>query len=448
MAGSGGRLARLPFFYGWVVIAVAFVTMGIGVSARTTFSLLYPPILAEFGWDRATTAAAFSVGFVASTVLAPLIGVLMDRFGPRLVMPIGGVLVAGGFMLATISYTPLHFYVSLGLLVVGGSIFMSYIGHSMFLPNWFERKRGLAVGLAFAGVGVGSIILFPLVQIYIETAGWRDACIALAVLCLVVIVPLNAIFQRTRPQEMGLEPDGDPRSADGAAKVPINIVDKEWAATEWTLARALRTGRFWWLMLGNFCALYVWYAVQVHQTKYIIDVGFSAKEAAFVLGLVGLFGIGGQIGVGWLSDRIGREMAFSVGIFGFVICYGALLGMQEAPSSTLMYLMAISQGLLGYGIASLYGAIPAELFQGKQFATIFGVMNVGAGLGAAVGPWLTGYIYDVSGTYTPAFWLAIVLCVVSSACVWLAAPRKVRLVGAQALKRQRMADAAEAARFR
>ena len=160
-ANGSGRLSRLPFYYGWIVVAVAFVTMGIGVNTRTAFSLLFPPILAEFGWERGVTAAAFSIGFVASTIYAPFIGMLMDRFGPRYVLSFGVLLVSAGMVSATRIQQPWHLYLTLGVLVVGGSVFMSYIGHSLFLPHWFVRRRGLAIGIAFSGVGVGSILLFP-----------------------------------------------------------------------------------------------------------------------------------------------------------------------------------------------------------------------------------------------------------------------------------------------
>ena len=140
-----------PFFYGWIVIAVAFVTMGIGVNARTSFSLLFPPILDEFGWSRGTVAATFSVGFIVSTVLTPFIGAMMDKVGPRVVLPLGGLLASMGLIFSTFAYEPGHFFITLGALVVGGSVFMSYFGHTLFIPNWFDRRRGLAMGLAFAG---------------------------------------------------------------------------------------------------------------------------------------------------------------------------------------------------------------------------------------------------------------------------------------------------------
>jgi MFS family permease len=431
-------LARLPFFYGWVVVAVAFVTMAIGVNTRTAFSLLFPPILEEFGWQRATIAAAFSVGFVSSALYTPFIGLLMDRFGPRLVIPFGVLLVSTGLVLATGAATPWQFYLSLGVLVVGGSVFVSYIGHSLFLPHWFVRRRGLATGIAFSGVGVGSILLFPWLQSLIDASGWRAACWAMAGLLLVVLLPLNLVLQRQRPEDLGLAPDGDPggEAAQAGPAGALNVVDPAWAAVEWTLPLAMRTLRFWWLFAAFFSGLFVWYAVQVHQTKYLVEVGFAPELAAWALGLVGLAGIAGQIVIGHLSDRVGREWAWTLAASGFVLCYLCLLALHERPSATLLYLMVAAQGLLGYGLATVYGAIPAELFQGPRFGTIFGTLSSASILGAASGPWLTGAIYDRVGSYAPAYWLAIGLAVVSIACIWLAAPRKVRVVAGQVARLQ------------
>jgi MFS family permease len=419
---------RLPFFYGWVVVAVAFVTTAIGVNARTAFSLFLPPILDEFGWERGVTAGAFSFGFLVSAILSPSLGRLMDRRGPRVVMELGVGLVAAGLLLAPLVDRPWHLYATLGVLVGGGSVCMSYTGQSLYLPNWFVRQRGLAISLAFSGVGVGSIVLFPWVQGVIASAGWRTACVALGLLVLAVLAPLNLLV-RHRPEDLGLLPDGDRAPAGAAAGArPRNVVDAAWVAVDWTLGRAVRTARFWWVAAGYLFGLYAWYAVQVHQTKYLVEIGFSPAQAAWALGFVSLAGIPGQIGLGHLSDRIGREWVWTVGTAGFAICYGALLLLREAPTPALLWLMVIAQGMLGYGLTSVVGAIPAEIFQGRHFGSILGTLMLAAIGGGAAGPWVTGLLHDRLGSYTLAWWIAIACCAVSAVAIWLAAPRKVRAV--------------------
>jgi MFS family permease len=430
---------RLPFFYGWVVVAVAFVTMGVGVNARTAFSLLFPPILDEFGWERGVTAGAFSFGFLVSAALSPFLGWLMDRRGPRLVMEMGAAMMAVGLFLAPLVREPWQLYATLGVLVGGGSVCLGYTGQALFLPDWFVRRRGLAMSVAFAGVGVGSIILLPLAQGLIASSGWRAACWAGGILVVVLLAPLNLLLRR-RPEDLGLEPDGDAGSRDAASvDRAANVVDAVWAAVDWTLGRALRTRRFWWIALGYFCGLFAWYAVQVHQTKYLVDIGFSPIYAAWALGFVSLAGIPGQIALGHLSDRIGREWTWTAGSLGFALCYLCLLLLEHAPSAALLYLMVISQGVLGYGLTSVIGAIPAEIFQGRHYGTIFGTLMLASIAGGAAGPWVTGVIHDVTGSYAPAFWTAMGCSAVSAAAIWLAAPRKVRAVAGRVHRLERAA---------
>ncbi len=290
--------SRLPFFYGWVVVTVTFVTMAIGVNVRTAFSLFFPPILSEFGWDRAVTAGAFSFEFFVSAFVSPLIGRLMDRAGPRAVVELGIGLMAAGLLLAPLTQQPWHLYVTIGVMVGCGSNCLGYYGQSLFLPNWFVQRRGLAIGIAFAGVGIGSVTLLPWVQYAIGHTGWRTACTG-----------------------MGF----------------------------------MRTARFWWIALGYFGALYVWYAVQVHQTKYLLDIGFSPNVGVWALGLVSLLGIPGQIVLGHASDRIGREAIWAIACLGFAISFVVLIALKDAPYLWLVYVMVFAQGALGYGLTSVVG---------------------------------------------------------------------------------------------
>ena len=425
--------SRIPFFYGWIVVGVAFVTMAIGVNSRTSFSLLVPPLLEEFKWDRATISATFSIGFVTSVVLSPLVGALMDRFGPRFVIPAGATVTAFGFLASTLATEPWHFYVTLGLFVVGGGLFINYIGHTVFLPNWFSKRRGLALGIAFSGVGVGSITIFPWMQHSIETVGWRGTNIALGILILVVIVPINALLQRRRPEDLGLLSDGasgdiDEENAANQAQEDARIVDKEWASVDWTLSSAMRTSRYWWLVAAFVTGLWAWYSVQVHQTQFLIDIGISGEVAATALGLVPLAGIAGQIMIGHFSDRMGREWGWTIALFGYFLTYILLLLLAVFPFEALIYTMVAAQGVMGYGLASVFGAVGVELFAGKKYGVIFGTLGAFAGVGAAMGPLATGWLFDLFGSYDVAFAVAAAISLASIICMWLSGPRKVRLV--------------------
>jgi MFS family permease len=166
----------------------------------------------------------------------------------------------------------------------------------------------------------------------------------------------------------------------------------------------------------------------VHQTKYLIDLGFSPSIAAWALGIVSLSGIPGQIALGHLSDRIGREWVWAAGSLGFALCYLALLLMRHAPSPVLLGVVVVTQGGLGYGLTSVIGAIPAEIFQGRHYGSIFGTLMLAAIAGGAAGPWITGALHDRTGSYGPAWVIASMGCAVSALAIWRAAPRGVRAV--------------------
>jgi MFS family permease len=291
---------------------------------------------------------------------------------------------------------------------------------SLYLTSWFVRRRGLALSIAFSGVGVGSVTILPWLQSLIADRGWRTACWSLGLLVLIALAPLNLLLRR-KPADLGLQPDGD--TAGPIASSPHRLAAAGRAPVDWTLARALRTRRFWWLALSYFCALFTWYLVQVHQTKYLIEVGFDPKSAAWALGLVSLVAVPGQIALGHLSDHIRREWIWTIGNGGFVLSCAALLALPAFPTAPLLWLMVVAQGTLGYSLTSVMGAIPVESFAGSHSGSIFGSVMLAAIFGGAAGPWLAGVSHDLTGSYSIAFWLSIASSAVSAIAVWRGVPR-------------------------
>ena len=372
-------------------------------------------------------------GFLISAVISPVVGRTMDRRGPRFVIEIGVVLTAAGLLGATLIESPWQLYATLGLLVGAGANCMSFSVQSQYLPNWFARRRALATGIAFSGVGVGAILILPWLQTVILKEGWRSACWALGLMTLIGLVPINLIVSK-RPQDLGLLPDGAKEAGVAAARRAAAVVDPAWTAVEWTVAHAVRTARFWWLIIAFFSAGYAWYAVQVHQTKYLVEIGLGPMQAAWSLGFVAMVAIPGQILLGALSDRIGREIVWTIASAGFALCYAALLALAAYPTEPLLYLMVLSQGVLGYAFTSLMGAMVAETFEGPHFGSVFSLIMVALLAGGAAGPYVTGVLHDVEGTYTMAFSVALSFSVLGAMAVWFAAPGKVRMVAGRAAK--------------
>ena len=262
---------------------------------------------------------------------------------------------------------------------------------------------GIPVGIMVA-VGLGAALGWPCFRL--RVVGHYFGLVTLAA-GEIVRLAITAMRDQTGGS-LGMTPDRAPEHA--------------FAAMQFSKAG------FWWLALGYFGGLYSWYAVQVHQTKYLVEVGFTASDAALALGAVSLAGVPGQIALGQLSDRIGREFVWAVGALGFILTYTALLMLEGRPNFTLMVAMVLAQGLLGYGLTSVMGAIPAEIFEGRHYGSIFGTLMLFAITGGSAAPWITGLIHDATHSYALAFKIAIGVSVVSAISIWRAAPGKVRAV--------------------
>lgn len=426
--------SRLPFFYGWVIVALIFVCFGIGYAAYHSFSIFYVAILADYGWSRASTVGALSIFSLVYGFSSPLTGGLVDRFGPRLVMPAAALLLGTGLLLMTRMSSITEFYLLYGVVVAIGLSAMGLVPNFVVLSGWFVRDRGLAWGIAVAGVGVGTFFFAPLLQRIIDTQGWRSAYGVLAVAVFLVIPALYLIFARHRPQELGMLPDGDhqaPGAGISSAGRPDSdrlIVDREWASRDWTLASAARTRRFWQIYGARFLEASCLNVVMIHQAAYLVDQGWDKMLVASVVGLVGIVGSVGKILWGTVSDRLGREVAF---LLPFACgTAGVLVLLQAGPGapSWLPFLYALLFGLFYGGYSVLYLCLTGDIFQSKRSGSIVGGTYVATGMGLAAGPFFAGYLFDLTGSYTfafasaiPAIWLAFLI-------YWLAAPRKVRLV--------------------
>lgn len=246
-AGAEKQAFHWPFYYGWVIVVIAFLSMGTWLAMRTTFSVFLVALLDEFHWSRASAAGVQSVSFIVYTLSAPLVGALIDRYGPRKVILPGIIVLSAGLFICASLRSLVQFYFFYGVLVAFGVTFVSIIAYSAVLSHWFQRRRGLASGIAVSGMGIGSFALVPLTQYVIVTLGWRSAFKALGVVVFLLLFPLTALFLRHKPSDLGLEVDGT-AAATGPAHRSMEVVDHEWARTEWTLRRVSRrgdSGRSW-----------------------------------------------------------------------------------------------------------------------------------------------------------------------------------------------------------
>ncbi|MCP4753073.1 MAG: MFS transporter [Proteobacteria bacterium] len=428
---------RPAFFYGWIIIAIGFVTLGVSFGVWYSFSVFILAIVKEFGWSRAAVSSIFSTFILSQAVAGMVAGYLQDRFGPRIVIPIGTVLLSISLVLTSRSNSLWGFQIAYGLMAGASVSLLGFASHSAFIPKWFERKRGLALGIAMSGIGFGMLFLVPLVEYFISAYGWRNAYLFLAAMVLFLIGPMNMVFARRSPAAINQHPDGDrpgTRHRESLPKRVMKVIDHEWAGREWTLGQAAVTKRFWLLALSFFTISFAFQGVLLHAVSAMVDAGMASDMAAYYFGIAGITGSVGKILFGYLSDLSGREriksLADMIAFLGIVSLMAISLVKGPMP-----FLFAVFFGL-GYGAAApLIPAVTADIFMGKRFGFIFAMIGIGGGLGGAVGSYVCGLLRDSTGSYTASLVACCVSLGVSSVLVWFSAPRKVRqMVAAELLK--------------
>jgi len=406
------------------------VSMAFWFGIRTTFSVFFVALIDHFHWGRAEAAGAQSIAMLVYMIMAPITGTLVDRIGPRKVVLPGIVLTGLGFLLCTQIQTLIQFYLFFGVIVGMGVTCLSIAPFTVILSQWFERKRGTVNGLAGVGIGIGVLILVPLVQYLISSQGWRFAYLIFSLLILVIPLPLNTLFLKYRPQEMGLLPDGDSsnylREVDHQKIQHNDAFHLSSLQKNQELKEAFKTPRFWYAIFFPSFTTFGVYIIVVHHIKYLVDLGMDKIWVASLFAVIGALSAGFRFFWGWFSDRGSREITFTLGSVCFSSGILSLLLFQYIPSFVLLYLFAFFFGA-GWGVtAPMFMSITGDLYKGKNFGLIYGMVEGAIGLGSALGAWVAGYIFDQTQNYFWAFVLAILLNLISILLVWLAAPRKFR----------------------
>lgn len=417
--------ASSKFYYGWIIVAVALISMAFWLGIRSSFSVFYVALLDEFPWSRAGSAGVQSMALITYTFMAPLVGGLIDRFGPRRVIAPGILILAVGLMLCSRIETLTQFYIFYGVVAGTGISCIGIVSYSAILAHWFEKKRGLASGIAVSGMGLGTFLLVPMSQSFISMWGWRMTFIITGCLVFIILVPATALFLRHKPQELGQHPDGsnpsDSNNKNHSQDQPNNKQDNDW-----TLRKAVYTLRFWALILFPFFGFIGVFIIVVHQVKFLVDQGIDKMTAAYILAMVGIVSSIFRIFWGWLSDRISRELTYTMGIVCGCLGAGSLLLFEIHGSAFFTYSFFVLFGV-GWGVtAPMFMAVAADLFKGRIFGLIYGFVEAGIGIAGAFGAWVAGFIFDKTQSYQAAFVLVIVAFLLSGIFVWLAAPRKYR----------------------
>jgi len=387
-------------FYGWRITAasftILFVSVGTGLYAPPVFLV---PLQEQFGWSRAQISAGGAIGALVSGVLAPLVGVWIDRYGARILMTTGAVVMGAAFALLSLMTSLWHLY-AINLIAAVGISCVAWLPNQTLISNWFERRRGLAMGVSLAGIGFGGLVIAPLASVLLSQVGWRLAYVGMASLVLLVIIPLVLGVVRTHPADLGLLPDGEP------VDPPLSDTSKRHTPHDQTQLpgldprEAFRTSAFWLLCGCNFVLAFAVFSIIMHIVAFLSDQGFDPKTAAGLLGLAVGVSVAGRLGAGLLADRFPKRIVMVLTMLLHALAVLCLLGVGSVGT---MPTFVVCFGVALGGGAVLTPLLVGEYFGLRAFGKILGLTMIPATLGVAIGPVLTGWIFDVTGSYELAF---------------------------------------------
>ncbi len=396
------RLAEDQYRHATRIVIVSFLSIFIIFGIRFSFSVFFAEFVLVEGWSNEASAAIFSLSMLCVAVTAPLSGLAIDRYGPRPVFALGVCLMAAGLGLSSRATSLTDLLLAYGV-IDGCGVGITGLGPlASVVAGWTTpAQRGRAIGIAFAGTGLGSLAFVPLTNLLITLFDWRGAFLFLSLICVCVVLPLMVIGLRKPP-------------------APPRLHGRSLAArAAWR--QLLRQPQFWALLVVGLTAMGPVRSLTEHQIAYMESAGVERAAAANVVGFAGLLTSVYFIAMGWVFDRFGRAAAFSIGAAGLLGAVGLLLLLPTAGSATVLILYALCFAL-GEGTRSSQStALASDVFHRQGLGFINGLMGGMFGIGAALGPWLVGRLRDESGGYDSGMLVIVAMVVVSIAAFWYVA---------------------------
>ncbi len=397
MGNSGASKSHGIFYGNWILLAAfyfAFIALGCGFYA---FSLFVVPIEADLGWDRGRIMVALTLSFLASGLTGPFVGRIVDRYGPQKVIATGGLVGVMGYILAGLVNEVWQFY---GSFIING-VAMAGVGTvptTAVISKWFKKRRGTAIGIMSAGVGAGGLVMSPLLGGYvIPIFGWRMGFFILAAF-VAAVIPLALLVVKAKPSDMGLYPDGDRNPSEASQAETGNPV-----LSGLPFRTAVSTPTFWLIVVSFFTFSIAEVGVLQSEVPYLQGIGFSAGMAAGVHGMIGLWSTIGKFFFGWLCDKIKPAYACAFGTALQIAGTVLLMNMGANSSSAYVWLYIF---LFGVGVGNwlpTFSMLVSTNFGLLAYGTIFGMLGLSQSLGASIAPFLTGFMYNATGTYDLVF---------------------------------------------
>lgn len=368
---------------------MVFLILGVMSGAYFAIGIFFKPTATAFGWSSALISGAVSVSLLMHGAPGIIMGRLTDRFGPRLVLTICGLLMGLGYFLMSQVSSVWQLYLSFGV-IIGSGMGGSIVSLLATISRWFTRRRGVMTGIVLVGTGLGTLIASPVTNWLIYTYGLRQSYIILGGVVMLSVI-IAAQFLRRDPAQMGLSPYGETGSSGERL---------ETGAQDFSLRESFHTRQFWLVCVMYFCFGFLMLAGMIHTAPNAIEQGMSPATAANILAAVGGLVMFGRVLMGLVADRIGNKGAF---IICFILSAFAFFWGTQAKQAWALYIFAGVFGFAYGGMGASEAALVAGLFGLKNHGLIYGAIKLGFFTGAALGPFLLGYLFDVTGGYSLAF---------------------------------------------
>lgn len=390
----GSRYKGDAVFAGWYVVLGSFLIMLITYGVRYSFGVFVKPMLAEYGWSMTIIQLGSSINLIVYASTGVFTGWLMDRIAPKWIMIVGILVTSAGLILAGQVKSPLGLYVAYGVLVGAGSSGCGMVVCTSAVGKWFDRRKGLAIGISSMGIGVGTMLMAPLAGYIVKYHGWRSGFLSIGITMTIVGIFISFVF-------MGKKSPGDSESSSESGRADTDTKSLPFAMEferKPSLKPVLKTIQYWILVFCNACAVMTVMLTFNLQIVYAIHQGINALEAAAALGLIGVTGSCGKFFFGWLCDRV-RDAKYAASA-GFMIMAVGIFILYQVKTVALLYPFAL---IYGFGYGSLAPVMPylvSDLFGRQLLGATYGLLIFFAfGLGGSIGPLLGGFIYDKTGTY-------------------------------------------------
>lgn len=395
-------------YYGYIIVALSFIIITTALGVRYAFGVFFLPLLNEFGWTRAMTSGAFSLSIIIEGMLSMVMGMLTDRIGPRVAIVISGLCLGVGYLLMSQINSVLQMYLFYGI-IIGAGMGGVMVTLLSTVARWFTTRRGMMSGIVLTGSGFGALIASPIANQLIAVYTWRTAYLIIGGAILVVILTAAQFLKRdpTKTKQAHYSRTGTKESQ------PMPEI------TGFTFNKAAGTRQFWLIFGLDFLYGFFEFAIVVHIAPHATGLGNSATTAAAILSVFGALQIVGRIALGTSADILGSRKTF---IIGFLLSTVVLFLLIPITQTWGLFVLAAVFGITAGGIGPLVSIVIAELFGLRSHGLLLGITVMGFAIGAATGPLLSGYLFDVTGNYQMAFLVCGVASIIGVVLSVLLAP--------------------------